>query len=359
MQSILQKPWIEFIDVDAKINQVIGKGFGSSQPLSSPINYNRVVLFPDSDYFIVIDRVEGTESWIYSTIFRPTSLRITPTVDKNKDGKYSASEVGRVNGSLIIDSTPFDWQVLPFKTETVTGITTDTMKWTTVNPYGKPVELNFVSEPASDIKVTKLVGRIAGYDAESEVFSPVVRLTSPASQTMYRITALLSRYADEEAKTSEKVIVQGSGNALKIHASGFEDFVYTGSGNSTFDQFSTDAMLSSFARTEELLTTLLDGSYLKYQDTPWIDVSKKADFITVKKEGTVMDYRIQANPDFGVNRSMSPLILKDPERHFNRGAKGYYGHRVNAGINSGDSFDLVSFVKKVAKQITSFFNVKI
>ena len=241
VQSILQEPWIEFIDVDAKINKVIGKGFGSSQPLSSPIHYNRVVLFPDSDYFIVIDRMEGTESWIYSTIFRPTSLRITPTIDKNKDGKYSASEVGRVNGSLMIDSTPFDWQALPFKTETVTGITTDTLKWTTVNPYGKTVELNFVSEPASDIKVTKLVGRIAGYDAESEVFSPVVRFTSPASQTMYRITALLSRYADEEAKTSEKVLVRGSGNALKIHASGYDDFVYTGSGNSTFDQFSTDA----------------------------------------------------------------------------------------------------------------------
>ncbi len=144
VESVLQTPWIEFVNVNAKINQVIGTGFGNSQVLSSPINYNRVVLYPDSDYFIIIDRMEGTETWVYRNIFRPTSLRITPTVDKNKDKAYSASEVGHVNGSLTIGSTPFDWQALLFKTETDTGITTNTMKWTTVNPYGKTAELNLV-----------------------------------------------------------------------------------------------------------------------------------------------------------------------------------------------------------------------
>ncbi len=172
-----------------------------------------------------------------------------------------ASEVGHVNGSLTIGSTPFDWQALPFKTETDTGITTDSMKWITVNPYGKTVELNLVSEPASDIKVTKLVGRIAGYDDPSEVYSPVVWFTSPASQNLYRITALLSRYPDEEAKTSEKISVQGNGNALKIHASGYDDLIYTGSGNSTFDQFSTDAEVAFIRQNGEgPEVTLLDGS---------------------------------------------------------------------------------------------------
>ena len=93
-------------------------------------------------------------------IFRPTSLVITPTKDVNKDGKYSVSEVGHVNGNLTIDSTFFEWQALPYKTETDTGISTNTIKWTTVNPYGKSVSLNIVTEPSSNIKVTKLVGRI-------------------------------------------------------------------------------------------------------------------------------------------------------------------------------------------------------
>ncbi len=178
VQSSLQTSWIEFIDVTAEINKVIGSGFGNSQALSSPVYYKRAILFPGSDYFIVIDRMEGTQPWVYRTIFRPTSLMITPTKDTNKDGKYSISEVGYVNGKMTIGSTNFNWQDLPYKTETDTGITSNTLKWTTVNPYGKSVNLNIVTEPVSDIKVTKLVGRIAGYDDPSEVFSPVVSIIS-------------------------------------------------------------------------------------------------------------------------------------------------------------------------------------
>ena len=358
VQYVLHAPWMEFLSVDARINQVIGSGFGNSQTLSSPVYYNRVVLFPDSEYFIIIDRLEGTEPWIYRTIFRPTSLRITPTVDLNKDGAYAESEVGHVNGSLTVGSTPFDWQALPFKAETATGITTDTLKWTTVNPYGKPVELILVSEPASDIKVTKLVGRIAGYDAPSEVYSPVVWFTSPASQNLYRITALLSRYPDEEAKTSEKVIVQGTGNALKIHSSGFDDLIYTGSGTSTFDQFSTDAEVAFVRQNgENTEATLLDGSYLKYQNTPLITMSKKADYITVKKDGNIMDYRIQADPDLRgelFNGQIDPLKIQN--RTAVREQKYSAIAQSNTGTTSREPFDLTEFLKKIAKQVISFFN---
>jgi hypothetical protein len=362
IQSVLQAPWMEFLSLDTKINQVIGSGFGNSQALSSPVYYKRAVLFPDSEYFIIIDRMEGAEPWIYRTIFRPTSLRITPTVDKNKDKVYAASEVGQVNGSLTIGSTPFNWQVLPFKTETDTGITTDTVKWITVNPFGKTVELNLISEPASDIKVTKLVGRIGGYDAASEVFSPVVWFTSPASPNMYRITALLSRYPDEEAKTGEKILVQGTGNALKIHSSGNDDLIYTGSGTSTFDQFSTDAEVA-FVRqhAENTEVTLLDGSYLKYQDKYWINMSKKADYVTVKKVGDIVDYRIQANTDLRgevFNRQIDPAQIKahvdSAVRKINTDNPIIGGNQIENIVNSGKSGDPVSYIVKIAKKIRDY-----
>ena len=360
IQSVLQTPWMESLSLDAKINKVIGSGFGDSQALSSPVNYNRAVLFPDSEYFIIIDRMEGTESWIYRTIFRPTSLMVTPTKDANKDGKYNVSEVGHVNGSLTIGSTPFDWQALPFKTETDTGITTNTLKWTTVNPYGKKVELNIVSEPSSDIKVTKLVGRIGGYDDPSEVYSPVVWVTSPASQNLYRITALLSRYPDEEAKTSEKVTVQGIGNALKIHSSAYDDLIYTGSGTSTFDQFSTDAEVVFVRQKGEIAEiTLLDGSFLKYQNIPWISMTKKADFVTVKKEGDIVDYRIQADPDLRgelFDGQIDPVKIQKVTAA--KEQKNTASTESSSGTNSGDPFNLVSFLKKIANRVISFLNIK-
>jgi hypothetical protein len=232
------------------------------------------------------------------------------------------------------------------------------MKWTTVNPYGKAVELNLVSEPASEIKVTKLVGRIAGYDAPSEVYSPVVWFTSPASQNLYRITALLSRYPDEEAKTSEKIMVLGTGNAVKIHTSGFNDLIYTGSGTSTFDKFSTDAEVA-FVRQkgENTEVTLLDGSFLKYQDTPWITLSKKADYITVKKDGNGMDYRIQADPDLRGELFNGQI---DPQKIQNRTAVREQKYSAiagsSSGLSSGETFNLTAFFKKIAKQVISFFN---
>jgi hypothetical protein len=303
--------------------------------------------------------MEGTESWVYSNIFRPTSLRITPTVDKNKDGTYSASEVGQVNGSLIIGSTPFDWKALPFKKETDTGITTSSVKWTTVNPYGKSVELNIVSEPASGIKVTKLVGRIAGYDAPSEVFSPVVWFTTPVSRNIYRITALLSRYPDEEAKTSEKVPVQGTGNALKIHSSGNVDLIYTGSGTATFDQFSTDAEVAFIRQREDTLeVTLLDGSFLKHQDTFWINTSKKADYITVRKDDIIIEYRVQADQDLRGELFYTQI---DPLEIQNSTALREKKNTIagsSSGTFSGNTTDIIALIKMIAKKVISFFNSK-
>jgi hypothetical protein len=361
VHSVLQVPWMESIDVEAKINQVIGSGFGNSQPLSSPIYYNRVVLFPDAEYFIVIDRMEGTESWVYRTIYRPTSLRITPTVDKNKDKVYAATEVGHVNGSLTIGTTPINWEGLPFKTETDTGITTNTVKWNTVNPYGNNVELNIVSEPASDIKVTKLVGRIAGYDAPSEVYSPVVWFTSPASENLYRITALLSRYPNEEAKSSEKISVQGTGNALKIHSSGYDDYIYTGTGNSTFAGFSTDSDTAFIRqRGAAVEITLLSGSHFDYQNERWVDLSKKADYVTVKKDNGTIDYRIQADPDLRGELFSSQI---DPVKIHERANTDDQTNTVITGSqtapDTGFVSDFMAFIKKIGKQVISFLKIRI
>ena len=94
------------------------------------------------------------------------------------------SEVGHVNGALTIGSTPYNWQALAYKAETNTGITTNSLTWTTTNPYGKDVRLNLVSSPASEILIEKNVGRIGGYDAKSEVYSPDCMVQNTGSQPL-------------------------------------------------------------------------------------------------------------------------------------------------------------------------------
>jgi hypothetical protein len=223
---------------------------------------------------------------------------ITPTVDTNKDGSYTASEVGHVNGDLSVGTTPFNWLALPYKTETATGKTTTSISWATKNPYGKEVKLDLVSAPASNILVTKHVGRIGGYEAESEVYNPVVYLKSPPTKSLYRVTALLSRYSTEGAKAATVIPVQGTGNALKVHSPLYDDFIYTGNGNSSFDRFSTNADIV-FVRqySDKMEITLLEGSYLDYQNEHWVTLSKKADYLTIKTGGNYPEYHISKNEE--------------------------------------------------------------
>jgi len=296
VDTIIQAPWVQAVQAHVSITKLSSGTTPYSyitQSLSSPIQYTRTILYPDSNYFIIVDRLEGNETWIYRNIFRPTSLIVTPTVDANKDGIYAASEVGHVNGYLFIGSTPYDWQALPYKTETNTRMTTNTISWETVNPYGNNVRLDIVSAPASEILITKHVGRIGGYEPASEVFNPVVFLKSPPANSLYRVTALLSRYSDEEAKMAEEIPVQGKGNALRVHDSLYDDYIYTGNGSSSFDGFSTDADVV-FVREyrNETEITLLNGSYLDYQNSRWVNLSKKVDYVTINKTGNSVDYRI-------------------------------------------------------------------
>ncbi|MFZ0005597.1 MAG: hypothetical protein WAK45_06910 [Methanoregula sp.] len=306
VSAIAQVPWMQLEQANAQITSVMTQTLGNSQTLSSPIQYERTILYPvstsdpKSNYFIVVDRMEGTESWVFRNIFRPTSLMVTPTTNANKDNYKSQSEVGHVNGALSIGTTPYNWQTLPYKAETDTGLTTDSFSWATTNPYGNDVNFNLVSSPASDILIEKNVGRIGGYEAESEVFNPIVYFRSPDTTSLYRVTVLLSSYSNETPKTASEIQVNGNGHALQVHSSSYDDYIYTGEGVSSFAGFSTDAdtvFIRKGGDTEEI--TLLNGSYLDDQNDRIISLSKNVDILTLSKVGDQIDYRISGNENVG------------------------------------------------------------
>jgi len=360
IDAIVDMPWIQLIQTRADITRVRVELSDYSQSLSTPINYERTIIYPDSDYFIIIDRMEGTEPWVYRNIFRPTSLMITPTKDINKDGVYAESEVGQVNGDLMLGTSPYNWQALPYKVETTTGITTNSMIWTTKNPYGKEVRMNLYSSPSSEILIEKNVGRIGGYDAPSEVFSPIVWFRTSQKNAEYRVTALLSSYANEEAKTATEITVTGTGHAIKVLSSVSDDYIYSGKGNSSFAGFTTDAD-SAFIRQQgdTIEITLLAGSYLDYQKERWISLSKKADYVTVKKEKESIDYQIQGDPDLRgelYNGEVDPAKIQIATESKNPKNDPFAGSSF--GTNSGDAFNVVTYLKKIAKQVISFLNIK-
>ena len=350
--SIVQTPWIELMKTQATITKVINS-WDDPRSLSSPIQYERTVLYPESDYFIIIDRMEGTQPWVYRNIFRPTSLMITPSTGS------TVSQVGHVNGALTIGSTSYNWQALPYKTETNTGISTSSLTWTTKNPYGKDVRLNLYSSPSSEILVEKNVGRIGGDDPTNEVFSPIVWFRTPAAAAEYRVTALLSSYTSETAKTATEIPVAGTGHALKVHADSYDDYIYTGSGNSTFDSFTTDADTAFIRQCGDTVEiTLLKASYLDYGRERWVYLSKKAESITIKKERESIDNRIVGESDLHSElfqkRVNSEKIQTTSTTIVDQ--KNNLSTESNIVTKPGKTFDLISFLKKIVNQVISFFN---
>lgn len=296
IENLVQTPWVELLDVRTTIIKVIDSSWSTVKTLSSPIGYKREIIYPNKDYFFVIDRFEGKETWKYRNIFRPTSLNIVPTIDKNKDNIYSQLEIGNVNGSLTIGSKPYNWLSLLYKKETATGINTSSVKWNTTNPYGKNVKLQIFSVPSSDVLVTKHVGRIAGYTSKSEVFSPIVYFQTKPVKELFRITVLLSRYQSEEERIPTELAVTGTGNAIKVKSSKSEDYIYSGKGRSSFASISTDAdTLYLRKATYPSEYTMLNGSYINYSGMPLVGLSKKVDYFTLKEEQNKTTFKIKGS----------------------------------------------------------------
>jgi len=316
VSTIIQLPWVQLIQARASVTKVInGKSSADFRTLSSPLSYERTILYPDSDYFVIIDRMEGTQEWVYRNIFRPSTLMVTPTADINKDGRYQPSELGHVNGDLIIGTTPYDWRDLDFKAETPTGIFTNSLTWTTKNPYGKDVTLNLFSSPSSEILIEKNGGRIGGYDAKSEIATPVIYLRPPAASEVYRVTVLLSRYSTEDTMKADEISVTGMGHAVKVASAQASDVIYAGNGQSSFDAFTTDADIAFIRQqNENVQVILIGGSSLMYKNEPWIMLSEKTAAVALKRENGMTECFIQGEPDLQGNIFQKPVDKSQIEK---------------------------------------------
>ncbi|RJS83781.1 hypothetical protein CW713_03525, partial [Methanophagales archaeon] len=310
IKNLIQTPWMEIVDTNATVHRLTASTFHKHY-LSSPINYERAILYPEKDYFAIIDRLEGSEPWVYRNVFRPTSLNITPSTGTTE------SEVGHVNIDLTIGTTAYDWLSLPYKTETPTGITTNSIRWNTTNPYGKKVEMHLFSAPASEILVTKHVTKIAGDDCESEVFLPLVYFRANETNDLYRVTVLLARYSTEEEKIPEEIPVTGNGTAVKVTSSAYEDFIYTGKGESSFGDITTDAKTLFLRKTTQPYEyTFTEGSYVSYSGSPLFEVSSKIDYLTLKKTGENITFKIKGTGTVNItlyqmNPSVSYQVKRD------------------------------------------------
>ena len=235
-----------------------------------PLPWDRSILFPDKEYFIVLDRVDNKVQRKMDTLFQLTSFKHGET--------KSGTSVGAVYGDLAVEGSNVNWVGLPYNAETDIA-TGSKITWKTTNVAGQPLITDLYSDPSSRITVEKYWTRVGGFDLSSEVDHPIIRYKSATSGALYRITAVDTRYAAENAKTFTPVTVNGGeGNAMKISEGATEAIVYNGAGALvTADKLSTDAQ-AAYVKTEDggLSQLFIDaGSQLTYDGTLRFNSSKK------------------------------------------------------------------------------------
>jgi hypothetical protein len=267
--------------------------------LPSPIKYSRAIMYP-KDYFIIFDRASSPIKYKYTNAFHFASLNINKTTSPS--GYTPLYNVGNVKGTLTVQGTPINWnKANPFVEYDNRG-QSNRLTWNTTNLYGRQVNLNLFTSPKTNYSYEKMITRVAGgyggNDRVAEVFTPFVYFNQPANKTLYRVTALLTKYGSEKAKTPSEIPVKGTGSAIKVISanSSYTDYIYTGSGNSTFNGFTTDADTAFIRKTGQITDfTLINGAHLYTGAGTLFESSTRLKYIGYNKTGTAIQVSVSGN----------------------------------------------------------------
>jgi hypothetical protein len=236
-------------------------------PLANPVKYNRTVMLPLQDYFIVIDRASSAASYKYVNAWHFASLTINAT--KRVSGRPTPiNYIGNTIGSMRADGTPIDWLGLTPFVETDYYVSANSIEWDATNPYGDKVNTTLFTSPKSRVTFERMIARVAGgynsNDRPAEVWTPYVYFAQADNRNLFRVTAFLTKYDNETGRIPRELVVTGTGSAVSIEntTGGYTDYIYTGSGNSAFGRFSTDADTVFIRNGTSNSYFLINGTYL-------------------------------------------------------------------------------------------------
>jgi hypothetical protein len=166
----------------------------------------------------------------------------------------------------------------------------------------------------------------------------------------------MSSYATEPAKNAQEIVVSGTGHALKIQSAQYDDYVYTGTGISSFAGFTTDAN-TVFIRKQgsNYEFTLLQGSFLKDGNDSWITLSKKTDSATAERENGITDYRIQGEADLQGEIFQKPVDITRIEQSTRHNKQEKNIEQSVTITVPEETLDMKTVLGNLAKRIFSIF----
>jgi PKD repeat protein len=286
---LIQTPTVELMSF--AINNISLENTSSySMYTTNPITESRIIVYPFKDYIVVADRVQSNREFGYYNNFRFTSYDIIPnfTIPLEANQWYGLQ---RANGTLSVGKSVVDWNITNLSIETNLGVVANNITWNTTNYYKKVVTLDLFTSPSSNVSLLNYVSDITyGANGGTSITKNPQILFKPAfNKSLFRVTALLTRYDTDTQKSPSELTVTGSGSAIKINASNkaYSDYIYTGFGNNSFANVSTDAELV-FIRKNTNITdyTAINVTYIMHDNKSIMNITNtRLDYIVYNKTG--------------------------------------------------------------------------
>jgi len=319
-KNVIHTPTMEYMDASLDNASYLPFADGTDDYVHTaykfqvPINLSRSVLFPFSDVPYIIDRAMSTSPYEYVYNFKFSSQQFT-----GNSSKINALLEGGafVNGTLSINNVIIPWETEPITSPRLIGAATNIVEWNTSNKNGDENSLTLFTAPSTQPVLLKYITRSAYAYADAEpldyfdsYMNPQVLFVPAPATTGYRVTALISEYSNETPRTPSELTVTGTGSAIKvISASGNStDTIYTGSGVSTFNSFTTDAD-TLFVRgigTCASDYTLINGTYLDYGTAHVYASTGLMDYVSYNRTGDIRT--VNTSSIYAVNQNFYGVI---------------------------------------------------
>jgi len=199
----------------------------NAKRLEKPILWQRAILFPAREYFVIVDRVEAKEKHDLAFPLHLSSLNYEPT----RNGK-----AGYVLGQLQVRGNEIAWRKGRQLDASRQWVWLHTEKnrplealWQTKSIYDKNVYLRIISVPSGEVKVGRMWGHIPQCrfveGGSSDVDHPLLAVTNH-TERLWRITVL---YPSRSKPTLPYEVKEcEDGLLLALECGGHRDLILAG-----------------------------------------------------------------------------------------------------------------------------------
>lgn len=252
------------------------------KPLPDPVLIRRAILFPENEYFVVLDRLQSKAQHEYKMLLHLGGSEIAAGTEFETVADRETATGNTIKGTLKIEGEEVAWggkeyrsrnkvgrvYALPRPTpvehtfDDVQNVSWTTQSVTPAHPESFEVELKAFIVPTCSADQRMNVAHLGNYGPEGDYWAPVLDFKQSGANVKYLNVVYPRKVSgDPDPKIEELKVNGGSAEddyAVKLSREGVQDIVTIADGERiSVDNITTDGRISYCRREQGTLTTVM------------------------------------------------------------------------------------------------------